>query len=351
METKARIKAVITSDGCEQLAVHNLAPALGIPFYDVMSWDRLWGTPLEPELGINPECLIIKGFFVPDFSGEARMRKMMGDAICKAEFINRHNKDNCRCTKAEKVVILWAGSDVIQMAQWRSFFHKYEVSLFKELRTDRFIHIPVSEKQRQELDLMLDIKATKPLPTPSRKLFDPMPMPGKFTVAVYMPTYRADTFRFKTVVELAETMPDAHFIFFHWMFPVGDGELTQFPNLENAEFIYNCSREQYEDIIKRSCCLLRIPTHEGLSGTSGDFLMAGRPVVSCHDMPEWAAMLDNKKLSKGEKNAEFIASKIRKMSMDIPEETRRWYLDNLDPTKYKARFNERIITTWPGFQL
>ena len=79
--------------------------------------------------------------------------------------------------------------------------------------------------------------------------------------------------------------------------------------------------------------------------------MAGRPVVSCHDMPEWAAMLDNKKLSKGEKNAEFIASKIRKMSMDIPEETRRWYLDNLDPTKYKARFNERIITTWPGFQL
>ncbi|MBD3276868.1 MAG: hypothetical protein GF388_01065 [Candidatus Aegiribacteria sp.] len=335
------MKAAITSDGCEQLAKYHLAPALGLPFYNFLEWDQLWGNPLEPDIGEHPECVVMKGFFGNDYSGQARIKKVLGDM---------GKEYQPKCSNADKVAVLWAGSDVTAMFGFRQRGFRYEPKIFSDLRSDRFVHIPVNIKQKYELDKLLGIEATDPLPTPSRKLFDVMPMPGRFTVAVYLPTYRADFFRYKLMLEVAEKMPEARFIFFHWMFPVGDSDV-QLSELPNVEYRYHCSREEYEDIVKQSACLLRAPQHEGLSGTAADFLLAGRPVVSCWDMPEWPAMLGNELIDNGKHDAEYIVKLLNKMKMEVPEETRQWYLDNLAPAKYKERFNERIHTKWPEFSV
>lgn len=336
------MKAAITSEGCEQLAMNNIGPALDAKFFPDPRFDELWGTPMRPDEGDNPEVLFIKGWFVPDYVALARMYKIMGD---------QGHKYNDRCKKAEKIVILWAGSDVLGAAHWRQKAGKYEPQIFRDLRTERFMHVPVGIKQKYELEKLLDLRPTDPLPTPARELFERQPLPDKMTVAVYMPTYSMELYRYDMCLAVAKLMPDAQFIFYHWMFPTGPEGLIKEGDVPNVRYQYACSFEQYKEIITESSCSLRITRHEGLSGGVADFLMSGRPVLTCRDMPEWPAGLDNKKIETGEQVAEHIAITLKSFKGEVSEKTRRWYLDNLDPKKYKSRMNELLDKQWPGFSL
>lgn len=336
------MKAAITSDGCEHLAINNLAPALGVDWYTLFGFKKLWGNALRPEEGSNPEVLFVKGWFVPDYCALSRMQRITGDLSYKY---------NERCKKAEKIVILWAGSDILECAKWRARAGHYEPQMFRDLRTDRFMHVPVSTKQKYELDKLLGIDATDPLPTPARELFDLQPMPHKFTIAVYMPTYNLDMYRYDVCLEVARLMPEATFIFYHWMLPVGPKGVVDESGVPNAQYKYACSFGEYKEIIAQSWYSLRLTRHEGLSGGAGDFLMAGRPVLTCHDMPEWPAVFDNEKIGSGKQDAKHISEKIKKCRLEVSEKTRGWYLDNLDPKKYKERMNELLKKQWPGFSL
>lgn len=331
--------AAIISDGCEHLAMNNLAPALGLDYYSIFDFDKLWGTPFRPEEGLQPDILFIKGWFVANYEGLTRMYKIMGDQAWKY---------NDRCKKAEKVVILWAGSDVLAFAGWRGKMGKYEAKIFGDLRGDRFLHIPVAIKQKNELRKLLDIESADPLPTPARKLFDEMPLPEKQRVAVYMPTYNMDMYRYDLCLKVAKVMPDIKFVFYHWMLPVGGKEAVAPSELPNVSYQYACSFDQYKQIIAESSCALRLTRHEGLSGGAADFLLAGRPVFTCHDMPEWPAALDNNDIGNDKVPPEQIAIMLRSYKDGVPRETREWYLDHMDPAKYKERINERLDQKWPG---
>ena len=55
---------------------------------------------------------------------------------------------------------------------------------------------------------------TKIVPLPPAKLYDLMPLPKKFTLAVYMPDQNAEFYYKDLMYEVADLLPDVDFLFF-----------------------------------------------------------------------------------------------------------------------------------------
>jgi len=138
-------------------------------------------------------------------------------------------------------------------------------------------------------------------------------------------------------------MPKTKFIFYHWLFKSPD--MLNVPIEPNIEYRYACNREEYEQVIKDSACLLRIPTTEGMSGGAAEFLMANRPVLSCHDMPKYPAILKPNDLT-----VDAIKEVLSTISYEVPEETRAHLTNLFDMDKFRGRLNARIAPKW-GIEL
>jgi len=328
-------KVAVCSIGAEQIARKNIAEPNGWRYFHEFQHVDLWGSPINPEQGFFPDVMIFKGWFVQDYSTLNRHMRLLGD-------VGFHY--NKKCGKAGRIVILWAGSDVLQMGLFYDKMGHYEAKIFQDLRSDRFVHIPVSEDQGQELKRLFGLKPKAPLPTPCRKIFEKLPFSKGPTIAVYMPALRMDFYHFDILYEVAKKMPQMKFIFYHWMFKTPDMERAK--PLPNVEYRYPCSREEYEQVIADSWASLRIPDHEGLSGGSAEFLMAGRPVFSCHDMPKWPAKIKRERIT-----PDSIVEVLKDLVPDVPEEVQEHYRHLLDPAKFKERLQARIKATWPELTL
>lgn len=337
------MKTVITSDGSEQLAVNNVGPALGVDFCGFVDFDKLWGNPIEPG-GAEPDCLIIKGFFVADYTSWNRTRKIMGDV---------GGWYNPKYKKAKKIVILWGGSDVLQMESFKQRCGRYEAKIFRELRDEeRFCHIPVSLELGRQLAEKFNFKPLQRLATPAQKVFERMPMPEQNTIGVYLPTYRATLHRLPQIVDLALAMPDTKFILFHWFFPVADdsGNIPDISQIANIETRFTLPRDGYEKTIGDCSALLRIPRNDGLSGTAADFVMAGRPVMSSNKIPGFSRVVTNDELDEGISAAD-LAGKVGKFPQEVSDVVRDDYCEMFSPEKYKDRFEKIVQKQWPDFKV
>lgn len=328
-------KIAVTSIAAEQLARKNIAEPNGWPFFHEFQYGDLWGNPLNPEDGLHPDVVIFKGFFVNDYKTLHKHKLLLGDP--------QHHFQPKSHT-AEKIIMLWAGSDVYQLFAFVEHLGRYEAKIFQELRSDRYCHIPVSEKQKKELWDMFKIKATEPLPTPARTLFQPLPFKGRPTVSVYMPPHRSPFFKYGMIRKVAEKLPGINFIFYHWLFEgdaLASAEITR-----NVEHRYACTRQEYEQIVADSWAALRIPETDGLSSGAAEFLMANRPVFSNHDMPHYPKKVDRKVIT-----VDYLVELLADLAPSVPEDVQERYRDIFNPDLFVDRLNARISTKWPEFRL
>jgi len=101
------------------------------------------------------------------------------------------------------------------------------------------------------------------------KLYKPMDLPDKFTVAVYMPAVNYAFYRPELMEDLAKEMPEVEFKFFGN--PTQVGKHKSIKNIEYMAYV-----DDMDGFIKSCSATIRFPFHDGLSISLMEFLLAGR---------------------------------------------------------------------------
>ena len=304
------MRIAVLSTEAEQIADRNIARTQGWPFFDEHDEDGL--------RAYDPEMVILLGWYVNDLQRMWKYRWMIAEV--------------------PKVVVLWAGSDILQCYD---FLQAGAKQMFKDLKTDRFCHVPEHEWMKDELKKLFDLDSTDPLVSPVPKVFDKMPTPEEFTASIYSPMTRSDFYNLPMIGEALDGS-DIPSIWYHFAF-----EYAPVPYKKKCDRRFAITRDEYEKVIADSSCAVRIPIHDGLSIGAAEFLMAGRPVVTCHDMPRYP------KLIKGELTAEKVLNAITRIKNGefVSDTVQQFYRDLFDPAKYKMRLQERLQTRWGSLSL
>jgi hypothetical protein len=234
----------------------------------------------------------------------------------------------------DQIAIHWFGSDV---AKCSKLYMDGERRIFDILRGDRFLHIPCAPHIKEELEDKLGLEPCEPLIVPAEKTLDRMPPANRFQVAVYLPSLAIDFYNSGTMVDALEAAK-VKTIFYHFMFKSYKLEF-----IGPHEYRYGINREEYEQVIADSAVLLRCPNHDGMSVGAAEFLMAGRPVLSTHDLPMCPKSIDLP-VDKGQikKELERVRDNGSLIPEDISDEARMMF----DPKHYRGGLAERVKTKW-----
>jgi len=167
--------------------------------------------------------------------------------------------------KATKI-IHWIGSDILQL-RWNCSFEKIK-ALKEWFKKEKIIHLAEAKFTQKEL-AEVGIKSMV-VPLPPKSLFKPMPLPEKFSVAVYDPGENFDSmYKKEFVMSIVKAMPDIQFYFFGDDSRKGlDGD-----NFKHIGYI------DYNKWFPRFSANLRITLHDGLPLTPIQFMTAGRNAI------------------------------------------------------------------------
>lgn len=305
-----RISAVST--GCEQLTRRNVVRPnedKGWAYFNALDYGGI--------AEYNADILWTGGVFISDYDAWSKYRAFWGSH--------------------KRVVLHWVGSDTLAC---KRFWDVGQRTMFKEFHSDRFLHIPSSQGLKKELKEWFGIESTDPLDIPAEKVFEEMPKPERFTVGFYLPPDRAEFYNWQIVEQLSQKFPDRDYriIVYHW--------LPLFHELKMAgpwSSRFGLSREEYENVIGDCSCLLRIPQHDAVSISAGEFLMAGRPFISHHDIPWWPAKLKADNLTPEAINAAILDTYGKRVSAKVQHHYRFAY----DPSQYHYRVMRMAEVQWP----
>tara|TARA_R100001530_G_scaffold13251_3_gene12272 strand:+ start:7765 stop:9951 length:2187 start_codon:yes stop_codon:yes gene_type:complete len=165
--------------------------------------------------------------------------------------------NNCK----GKRIIHWIGTDIWQMQQM-DLFHRRVLLDFFEKNID--YHLCEADFTKKELkELGIDAKV---VPIPPRWLYKPLPMPEKFTVAVYQPQNNKGFYLPDLCKEVAKLCPEIDFIFF------GDDSYTG--RLNNVQ--YRGYVNDMDKLIEQCSAIMRLTIHDGLPLGVLEFITAGR---------------------------------------------------------------------------
>lgn len=166
-----------------------------------------------------------------------------------------------------QVLVVWAGSDVIQAQQ-----NPQDLQIIKE---ERFNHISDGPWLVDELALLGLTAEYEPLTavSPGSAV---KPFPARFSVLTYLPEPRRDFYGERLVYEVARRMPDVTFTV------VGTGGRSGAApgNVTFLGYVDNMP-----DVIDSSCVLLRLPRHDGKSMLVLETLSRARHVVWNYEFP------------------------------------------------------------------
>ena len=300
------MRIAVTSSAALQVTSQNICKPIG--------WDHYHPLDTVNMHSSQPDVLLLGGFYVGNLNDEWFYRSLTG--------------------RIPKIVIHWFGTDVVMMRQYREDGAK---GIFDELRTDRFLHIPCSDKIRRELIEDLEFPVCDPLIVPSEDPLSRMKTPkGRFKLAVYMPPGRSDFFRIPIIAEAVDAIPKIHVIFYHFL------ERADSYGIDAShEYRYGLSHEEYHGVVEECSALLRIPTHDGMSVGAAEFLMAGRKVISNHSLPMWPAKIKNLSVESVKLELEK-AMKRSSVSVKVSDEARRLF----DPALYAEGMQKRLRDKW-----
>lgn len=321
------MKVAVTSIAAENLAKHNVSEPNGWSYWPMQSFVRVneW----------NPDVLVCVGFFCDGWSDWQVHKAMFGDT--------RH------------VVINWIGTDILILKQNYEKGHK---ALLEWLKSDRFLHIAPTKEAMKEMEWSgLDLHG--PMDIPASKVIDPQPMPEKIRLAVYMPPARQDFYGMMLLRDVLPKFRDVDIVFYHWL-PL-NGKLHY---ERRCETHFMLSYEEYAEKILKGCsALVRVPVHDAGSISVGEFLMAGKPVVTNQKLEKWPHStgdlyyeeMGDFKIKDGaakrlEKGIGEIVDLLKNSKEPVSKATIEHYRQLYDPSVYLSKLADCTENKW-GFRI
>lgn len=319
------MRVAVTSIACEKLAKENVAIPNGWNFYTMQDRVRVneW----------NPDVEICLGWFCSGWTDWQAHKANFGDT--------------------KKIIIQWVGTDILTIKQSYELGHKMIV---KWLDDHRFLHVVPARESFKELE-WTGLKLYGPMDVPAEKVMGLQPMPDRIRLAIYMPPDRQDFYGIQLLKDvLPKFREEADVVFYHWTqctTPI------DYPRSHEEHFAL--TRAEYEEKILRGCsALIRVPVHDAVSISVGEFLMAGKPVVVNQDIPEWKHGIRSKLYSEShgdfkltEGAAQKLEGEIRKVidliknaKEPVSEKTMIHYRKAYDPKSYAERLSEYTMDQW-----
>lgn len=172
-----------------------------------------------------------------------------------------------------KVIVMWVGSDVLEFVAFATYRPQCKDCIVKSID----LHVADGQNLIGELD-NLGIKASY-IPSIPEKPLELKPLPEKFSVAAYVPGFRADFFNFAMIKAVAWKMPDVEFHLF------GGGPVNLSGELPNILYHGWVEGEEKRKWWEGSSVLLYLPKHGSLGVTAIEFLQLGRWAISTMEYP------------------------------------------------------------------
>ena len=165
-----------------------------------------------------------------------------------------------------KKIIHWIGSDIRGLR--RSVGYEQLKDLVATFKKNDFIHLCEAKFTQKKLkDVGIQAKV---VPIPPKFILDPMPLPSKFTVAIYENPTQPDIYMPGLMAEVARSMPDIKFKFF------GDkNNVRTDKNVEHIGWV-----EDMPKFISSCSAILRCTTSDGLPLSPIEFMLAGRQAIT-----------------------------------------------------------------------
>ncbi len=282
-------------------------------------WD-IWHEP-----GMLPndyKAIYLLGMFPESVQNHAQM------------FFDNFTKKPRNC----QYIIHWIGTDVLHMRTIMTYVQAKSIrEMFKRQNT---IHLFQSEQNAEEMR-ELGFEGTV-LPLPVMNEFKRVPMPEKFTVAVYDHDGVDQKWHKWLVMELTKAMPDVEFIFF--------GNKNAMGSERNTTWL---GRVPIQTVINKASCLLRLTVHDGYPVAPIEFLFSGRKsILNIPDMKFMnyvdIGIVDPNTVDRIPEIKQMVMREIRKVQ-DNPEMTseqftvaRCHYESMLNPVTFKRRIEGMI---------
>lgn len=242
-----------------------------------------------------------------------------------AMFLNNYN-DNSKGRFPGKKVIHFVGTDIWQL---------YNIStrgldIWKDYIKHNIDEVLVeADFTFEEIKKLLDVEA-KIVPIPPAKLYDVMPLPEKFAVAVYDPAINNAFYRPELMAEIAKEMPDIDFKFFGD--PIKIGKHKDIKNIEYMGYV-----NDMESFIKSCSMMMRFPIHDGLSISVLEFLLAGRYAITNVPIAESYLCMESDKKSI---MAGILIAKEKSEKEGVNQVAHDYWRKILDHDKYRATMKE-----------
>jgi len=172
-----------------------------------------------------------------------------------------------------KAVVMWVGSDILEYAMFATHKPQCKSCIVKNVD----VHVTDGLNFIKELD-SLGIQASF-IPSIPVKTLEFKPLPEQFSVAAYVPGYRADFYNYPMIREVAVAMPDVEFHIF------GGGNVLLTPDSPNVYYHGWVEGEEKEKWWQKNSAVLYLPKHGSLGVTAIEFLQMGRWAIRNTECP------------------------------------------------------------------
>ena len=176
----------------------------------------------------------------------------------------------CQAKKA----LHWIGSDVMMMRGLPRQELEIIVNFYNNVFDEQLCECPHIQKELKDLGIKAKI-----VPIPTERLYKPLPLPKKPTVACYMPgSGMKEIYNPALMIAVAKAMPDIDFKFY--------GDPAETGKKKNVKCMgYIDGQKAMDKFIADSSILVRITKHDGLPLSIPEFITAGRNVVTNVPLP------------------------------------------------------------------
>jgi glycosyltransferase involved in cell wall biosynthesis len=234
--------------------------------------------------------------------------------------------------KGSKKLIHWIGSDILQLmiAGNQVCYNHLKAYIDGINSLTNLVEFQYAKDEMGQMGVNAEI-----VPLPVESKWDIMPLPKKFTVAIYYPHTATSQkiYNLKLMEDIVKSCPNIDFIFF------GGGSQLNLPNLKNYGWI------EMGQLLKESSCILRVTQHDGMPITPIEFKLAGREAITSIPM-EYVysagsgVIHDNNYAERKEsiiKLLNNIKKEIKTRDINEVKKAREYYLDLCSPEKFKKR--------------
>src|SRR4030065_146626 len=231
---------------------------------------------------------------------------------CSAVFTTVDGK----LTSATKLVH-WVGTDIWGLMNSSLLNVK---NLRNQFDANKFFHLTEFEQTQAEMKELGFETEIQPL-SPSVQ-YEVMPLPKKFTVAVYIPSQNAEFYYKDLMYEVAKELPDIDFLFY--------GDRFNQSKDKNIQHVGYIEPENMGKFLQDCSALVRLTVHDGFPISLMEFVMAGRNVLFNIRLPHVLFV------NSGDK--ELIKQRIKDMQqLPLNVEGSKYYRELVEPEKFRQK--------------